>query len=191
VAGVPVHGPDQPTATAAPTPADPAPPPDGAEAGEAPADAGTDDARGAAVPAEVEEWRDRCARLSADLQNLRRRAERERAESARYAAAPLSLGLLPVLDNLRRALAGAPQEDPLAEGLRQVVRQLEEVLAAHGVEPIVAVGRRFDPAEHEAVMAVVDGDAEDDVVTAELLPGYRLHDRVLRPARVAVSRRPG
>jgi molecular chaperone GrpE (heat shock protein) len=92
-----------------------------------------------------EDLRTRYTRLSADLQNLRRRAEIERAELTRFGAEPLSRGLLPVLDNLRRALDAAAPTDPLVE---------------------------------------------EDTVTAELRPGYRLHQRVLRPAQVAVSRRP-
>ncbi|MDB5065495.1 MAG: heat-shock protein [Chloroflexi bacterium] len=137
-----------------------------------------------------EDLRTRYTRLSADLQNLRRRAEIERAELTRFGAEPLSRGLLPVLDNLRRALDAAAPTDPLVEGLRQVVRQFEEVLATHGVEPVETVGRRFDPGCHEAVLADDRPDVEEDTVTAELRPGYRLHQRVLRPAQVAVSRRP-
>jgi molecular chaperone GrpE len=137
-----------------------------------------------------EDWEGRYTRLAADLQNVRRRAERERAELMRFGGEPLSRSLLPVLDNLQRALEAASEEDPLTEGLRQVIRQFEEVLAAHGVRAVDAVGQRFDPAHHEAVLTEPNEELEDDTVTGELRRGYRLHDRVLRPAQVRVSRRP-
>jgi molecular chaperone GrpE len=136
------------------------------------------------------DWQDRYTRLAADLQNLRRRADRERVEMQRFGAEPLTLSLLPVLDNLQRALAAAPEDDPLAEGLRQVIRQFEEVLDAHGVRAVETVGQRFDPAHHEAVLTESNQELEEDTVTAELRPGYRMHGRVLRPAQVRVSRRP-
>jgi molecular chaperone GrpE len=140
-------------------------------------------------PESEDELRRRYTRLNADLHNLRRRAEIERAELTRFGAEPLSRALLPVLDNLHRALDAAASDDPLVDGLRQVVRQFEEVLAAHGVEPIETVGQRFDPDCHEAVVADDRPDVEEDTVTAQLRPGYRLHERVLRPAQVAVGRR--
>jgi molecular chaperone GrpE len=136
------------------------------------------------------DWQDRYIRLAADLQNLRRRADRERVELQRFGAEPLTLSLLPVLDNLQRALDAAPEGDPLAEGLRQVIRQFEEALGAHGVRAVETVGRRFDPAHHEAVLTESNQELEEDMVTAELRPGYRMHERVLRPAQVRVSRRP-
>jgi molecular chaperone GrpE len=99
--------------------------------------------------------------------------------------------MLPVLDNLRRALAAAAAAgDPLVEGLQRVVREFEEVLAAHGVVPVETVGRPFHPGMHEAVHTEESTNLPEDTVTSELRTGYRLHDRVLRPAQVAVSRRP-
>ncbi|HEY2704952.1 MAG TPA: nucleotide exchange factor GrpE [Candidatus Dormibacteraeota bacterium] len=133
---------------------------------------------------------DRYLRLSADLQNLRRRAEIERAELLRFGVEPLSRSLLPVLDNLRRGLDAAAPTDPLVVGLRQVLRQFEEVLAAQGVVPVETVGQPFDPGRHEAVLTDERPDLDEDTVTTELRPGYRLHERVLRPAQVVVSRRP-
>src|ERR1700704_1467077 len=117
------------------------------------------------------DWQDRYTRLAADLQNLRRRGDREGVESQRFGPEPLTLSLLPVLDNLQRALAAAPEGDPLAEGLRQVIRQFEEVLGAHGVRAVETVGQRFDPAHHEAVLTESNQELEEDTVTAEVRPG--------------------
>lgn len=111
-------------------------------------------------------------------------------ELQRFGAEPLTLSLLPVLDNLQRALDAALEGDPLADGLRQVIRQFDEALGAHGVRAVETVGRRFDPAHHEAVLAESNQELEEDMVTAELRPGYRMHERVLRPAQARVSRWP-
>ena len=91
---------------------------------------------------------------------------------------------------IREETDAAPEGDPLAEGLHQVIRQFEEALGAHGVRAVETVGRRFDPAHHEAVLTESNQELEEDMVTAELRPGYRMHERVLRPAQVRVSRRP-
>ena len=137
--------------------------------------------------AELERTRESYLRLAADFENYKRRRAQESSELARYGAAGLLRAILPVLDNLERALAHIPEEaaDGLAEGLRLTVRQLEEALRSEGVERIPAVGQEFDPRLHEAV-ATVPGEPPGQVV-AEYLPGYRLHDRVVRAAQVAVA----
>ena len=126
-------------------------------------------------------------RLAADFENFKRRRAQEAQEQARYGAAGLLRAILPVLDNLERALGHLPDDasDGLAEGLRLTVRQLEEALRSEGVERIPAVGEPFDPRLHDAV-ATVPGHPAGQVV-AEYLPGYRLHDRVVRAAQVAVG----
>ena len=151
-----------------------------------------------AVPAEapdpveeLERTRESYLRLAADFENFKRRRAQEAQEQARYGAAGLLRAILPVLDNLERALSHIPEDaaDGLAEGLRLTVRQLEEALRSEGVERIPAVGGPFDPRLHEAVATVPDRPAGQ--VVSEYLPGYRLHDRVVRAAQVAVGGGPG
>jgi molecular chaperone GrpE len=137
--------------------------------------------------AELERTRESYLRLAADFENFKRRRAQEAQEQARYGAAGLLRAILPVLDNLERALSHIPEDaaDGLAEGLRLTVRQLEEALRSEGVARIPAVGEPFDPRLHEAV-TTVPGQPAGQVVS-EYLPGYRLHDRVVRAAQVAVG----
>ena len=131
----------------------------------------------------------RYTRLAADFDNFRKRTAREQVERARYAAEPAARALLPVLDNLRRAVDAAPPDGDsgLLDGLRFLVRQFEEALDSVGVVPIEAVGRPFDPAEHEAVLGEESDKVDVDTVVDELQRGYRIADRVLRPAMVKVA----
>ena len=128
--------------------------------------------------------KDAWLRSAADFDNFRKRTAREQADRARYAAEPAARALLPVLDNLRRAVEAAPADagDGLLDGLRFTVRQFEEALASVGVVPVEAVGRPFDPAEHEAVMGEESDEVDVDTVVQELQRGYRIGDRVVRPA---------
>lgn len=136
---------------------------------------------------EIADLRDRSVRTLADFDNYRKRSERERRDAVRYAAsAPLG-DLLEVVDNLERALAAGGSADDLKLGVEMTLRQLEDVLRRHGVEGVAAAGQRFDPAHHEAVSRLVDPDVEAPTVVEELQRGYRLHDRLLRPARVVVA----
>ena len=133
---------------------------------------------------------DRFVRLQADFENLRKRTEREREEHGRVAAGELVTSLLPILDNLERALASPPVGDAdraLREGLALIHRQFVEELRYAGLRPIAAVGEVFDPVVHEAVETVPAGDAPPNTVVEELLRGYRFHDRVLRAALVRVA----
>ena len=125
-------------------------------------------------------------RLAADFENFRRRTAQESAERLRYSAESAAAALIPVLDNLQRAMAHAPEGDPLLDGVRMVARQFEDALRSVGVTPIEAVGQPFDPAVHEAIGGEESPDVSVDTVVDELQPGYRLHDRVLRPALVRV-----
>lgn len=159
-----------------------------------PADA---DERLAALEAELaaarEEARvanDRWVRERADLENVKRRAQRERTDAVRYGNEALVKDLLPVVDNLERALkatgAGAP--DALVEGVGLVVKGLHDVLERHGVTRVAAHGAAFDPAHHEAVAHVESADHPPNAVIEEHQPGYRLHERLLRPALVTVAK---
>ena len=172
----------------------------------------TDAPRSEAAPAEeprseVEELRrqldekqDRLLRALAEADNVRRRAQRDREEYVRYANEALLRDLIPVLDNLDRALAAvraaggstgeASDVASLLEGVELIQRELLKVLERAGVTRYSAVGQPFDPTRHEAIARVPSPDAAPDTVVAEQLPGYLLHGRVLRAALVAVAAAP-
>jgi molecular chaperone GrpE len=140
---------------------------------------------------QLAEARDKMFRAQAELDNYRKRARRELDDERRYAEIHLLRELLPVLDNIRRAIEAAGKNaDPTAllEGFRMVRQQLETLLASHHCQPIDAVGQAFDPAHHEAVMQQVRPDQPENTVTDVVQTGYQLHDRVLRPAQVVVSK---
>jgi len=138
---------------------------------------------------ELEQSRSVYQRLAADFENYKRRKAQETQDLARYGASALLTAILPALDNLARAVAHLDQDahDGLSEGLRLTMRQLEEALASQGVSKVAAVGERFDPRLHDAVARVPGDGLEHDTVVAELLPGYLVHDRVVRPAQVTVG----
>ena len=130
---------------------------------------------------------DRLLRTAADLENFRKRVAREREEAARNAAGPVVKDLLPAVDNLERALAAAPPGDPLADGVRMVLRQVEEALLRHGVEPKDAMGEVFDPALHEALATVPSPGSIAGTVVGQHGRAWMHHGRLLRPAMVAVA----
>lgn len=131
----------------------------------------------------------RYQRLAADFENYKRRTRQELADRTQYANEELVRKLLPILDNLRRALDHAPDEiDPnWFEGIRLVARQFEETLQAQGLSAIPAVGEKFDPSQHEAIAREETDEHEEGTVIEEMQPGYRLHNRVLRPTLVKVA----
>ena len=145
----------------------------------------------AASPQEAAEAGEaRYKRLAADFENYKRRKNQELHDSRRYASEEAARALLPVLDNLRRAVEHAPEggaEDFFVSGLHLVVREFEAALERLGVTRVPAVGEPFDPALHEAIGGDESDEVELDTVSAELVPGYRLHDRLLRPAMVRVA----
>jgi molecular chaperone GrpE len=126
-------------------------------------------------------------RLAADFENFRRRAAQESLDRAQYAAENAAVALLPVLDNLQRAIQHAPEGDPMVDGVRMVAKQFVDSLRSIGVTPIEAEGQPFDPSLHEAIAGEESPEVDRDTVAAVLQPGYRLHDRVLRPALVRVA----
>ena len=132
-------------------------------------------------------------RSSADFENYRKRTEREREEFRHYAVESLVLQVLPVLDNFERAIESLPPGAArgFADGVQLIYRQLADVLAKQGVTPIPAVGEPFDPHLHEAVETEPRSDVPHHQVLCERAKGYWLGKRVLRPARVKVSVRPG
>lgn len=135
-------------------------------------------------------------RRQIDFETYKKRIERERTDTFRSQLGNLATQMLPVLDNLNRALDAASdfgEENPQSfqqffEGIMLVNQQLSEVLEEMGVQPIVAVGETFDPHFHEAVATDETSDAPPHTITAELLRGYRIDDRVIRPSMVKVSK---
>jgi len=140
---------------------------------------------------EAKENYDRVLRLAAELDNLRKRQERELSEVRQFANENLLRELLPVLDNLERALEhGRQNETPeaLMEGLDLVHQDFLKVLGRFGITPLDSVGERFNPTYHHAVMEEEAPEVEDQTVLKELQKGYLLQNRLLRPAMVVVSR---
>lgn len=124
----------------------------------------------------------------AEVENLAKRLAREREEASEAAVGRLLLRLLEVLDNFERAVKSGERGKAFAEGVEMIYRQLLKVLEEEGLEPIQAVGRKFDPFVHEAVERVEAPGVEEDTVVEELQRGYRFRSRVLRASRVRVAK---
>lgn len=132
---------------------------------------------------------DRLARLQAEFENARRRMAQEQQNFREYASADTIKTLLPVLDSFERALQiGAAEKSEFQDGIELIYRQLQDALAKLGLRPVRAKGEVFDPHLHEAVEMVDTTEANDHEVLEELQRGYRLKDRLLRPAMVRVAR---
>jgi molecular chaperone GrpE len=144
------------------------------------------------LQAERDSLYDRLARQQAEFDNYRKRATREQQEFRQYAVADALKQFLPVLDSFDRALAVATDggDEKLRSGVELVRKQMLDTLARLGVTPIEAEGAVFDPQMHEAIEMVDTRDARDNHVISELQRGYRLKDRLLRPAMVRVARNP-
>ncbi len=198
--------PDPGAEAAPPAPAEDAPPEappeEAAPPGDAPpedapnADAAKDDADPDGPAAEIAALRDRLLRAVAETENLRKRAAREREEAARYAISGFARDVLGVADDMARALGappesvrGAPDAKALVEGLELTRRNLGAALERHGIARIDPAGEPFDPNLHEAMFEVDAPGAEPGSVVQVVEAGYRIHDRLLRPARVGVARR--
>jgi molecular chaperone GrpE len=139
--------------------------------------------------------RDNWIRTTADFDNFKKRAARERTEAAQYASAALLQKLLPVLDNFEMALAAAQnaQGDKLASfqsGVTMILSQLRNALAETGLEEIDATGKPFDPALHEAISQQESTEVPEDNVLQQVRKGYKLKERLLRPATVIVAKKP-
>jgi molecular chaperone GrpE len=142
----------------------------------------------------VEEERTRRVRIQADFENYKKRVDRERETDQLHAAARVVQNLLPVLDNFERAIASATGEDhgsSLHQGVQLIFRQLLDELRREGLVAIDTVGEPFDPELHEAVATEEHGELPHQTIIEELQRGYSLNGRLLRPALVKVSTRPG
>lgn len=144
----------------------------------------------AALQAEIAELQDQLLRGQAELENFRRRSQRDAAEARKYQSLALVRDLLPSLDNLQRAIQATEQSGDvgnLLEGIRMVSHQLTETLKGHATQPISAEGESFDPNLHEALSQVPTPDHPPMTVIQVVENGYKMHDRVVRPAKVIVS----
>ncbi len=148
----------------------------------------------AQLQAQLEEAQGDRLRALADLQNFRRRSHQERAELLRHACAPLVSELIPVLDHFEMATEAAESREEtriFCRGYEMILQQLKDALARHGLEEIPAqVGMCFDPERHEVMERVPTAETAEGTVVRVVRKGYKLHDRLLRPAQVAVSVRP-
>jgi molecular chaperone GrpE len=141
---------------------------------------------------ERDELKDQAQRAWAEFSNYQKRAKQQADADRAYAVGSLAKDLLDPLDNLDRAIDAlrAKGAEGITAGLDMVQRQLHEIMSRHGVEPIVAQGRPFDPNLHEAILQQPSLDHPEGTVVAEMSRGYTIRDRVLRPSKVAVSVRP-
>ncbi len=131
---------------------------------------------------------DRLLRTAAEFDNYRKRMDRERRDLADYTAGEAIKDLLPIIDNLERALQAAAPDDPLRKGVELIHKQMLEMLRKRGVTPIEALGADFDPNVHEAVTHEESDQHREGEVMEELQRGYKVGDRLLRPAMVKVAK---
>ena len=155
------------------------------------------EARLAAVEAELAEHKDRLLRALAETENTRRRAQREREDATKYAITGFAKDLLSAADNLRRALDSLPEAEVadqrtrnLLAGVAATERELLSVFERHGLRRIDPQGERFDHNFHQAIFEAERADQPAGTIVEVLQPGYVLHDRLLRPAMVGVSKQP-
>jgi molecular chaperone GrpE len=144
----------------------------------------------AAKDEELKSLNDKYLRLAAEFDNFKRLAQRDQRDQIRFGNEHLLKELLPVVDNLERAIKAAKDNtstDGLVQGVELTLKQLQGVLGKFGVQSIPTMGQPFDPSGHQAVASVPSAKVPDKHVVEEFQRGYRLHDRVLRPAMVTVS----
>jgi molecular chaperone GrpE len=152
------------------------------------------DAAAAADPAlddlrrERDALQDRLLRTAAEFDNYRKRMDRERRDLSDYAASDVLSELLPIVDNLERAMQAAPADDPLRKGVELIHKQMLDLLRKRNVRPIEATGQMFDPNFHNAVFHEASSEHREGEVIEELQRGYMIGDRLLRPAMVKVAK---
>ncbi|MDG2131044.1 MAG: nucleotide exchange factor GrpE [Fuerstiella sp.] len=152
------------------------------------ADSAADDVQ--SLQSENEELRDRLLRVQAELENFRRRTQKESLDGMKYQALPLIRDILPGMDNLKRAVDAVEQSGDtqnLVDGIKMVSQQLYDALKAHSAEQINPHGDAFDPNLHEALSQIPSAEYEPMTVCQVVEVGYRIHDRVIRPAKVIVT----
>jgi len=146
---------------------------------------------------EIERLRDEKLRLLADMENLRKRSDRDRMDSIRYGNINFARDILSLGDNLSRALDAIPKDAEKTEtitnlinGLRMVQREFTSILEKHGIKKIEALNQRFDHNFHQAMMEIESEEVEEGIVIQEIQSGYNMHDRLLRPSMVGVAKKP-
>ena len=136
---------------------------------------------------DLQEKKDRLLRLQADFDNFRRRSAKEREEISAVVTQNFCKDMLPLLDNFERAMAAETKDvEAFQKGVEMIFTQFQEILKKNGLEHIEAIGQKFDPNFHQAVMRVEDPEKEDDTVAQELQKGYMVKGRVIRPSMVQV-----
>ena len=146
---------------------------------------------------EIEQLRDEKLRLLADMENLRKRSDRDRMDSIRYGNINFARDILSLGDNLSRALDAIPKDAKKTEtitnlinGLRMVQREFTSILEKHGIKKIEALNQRFDHNFHQAMIEIESEEVEEGIVIQEIQSGYNMHDRLLRPSMVGVAKKP-
>ena len=146
---------------------------------------------------EIETLKEEKIRLLAEMENLRKRFEREKIETIKFGSINLARDILSPADNLERALSALPEKEEysqniknLVEGLRMVLKEFKSILERHGVKKIEAMDKKFDHNFHQAMMEVEREDVDEGTVVQEVQSGYTMHERLLRAAMVGVSKKP-
>jgi molecular chaperone GrpE len=142
------------------------------------------------LQAELQDAQERILRAQADFDNFRRRTRQDKEDLAKYASSKVITGILPVMDNFERAIAVSKEAqdfDSLFKGVEMIFRQMEQVMEQEGVSAMNTVGQPFNPEFHQAIMQVDSDEHEEGIIVEEVMKGYVLKDKVLRPAMVKVS----
>ena len=140
---------------------------------------------------ELEEQKDKFIRLQAETDNFRKRLSREKEEFSQYANERLFKELIPIFDNFERALEDPSNEiKSLKEGLDMILKQFNTFLEKEKVEPIKAIGEKFNPEFHEALTSEESNDHEEDTIISQFVKGYKINNRVLRPSQVIIAKKP-
>ena len=146
---------------------------------------------------ELEKLKEEKLRLLAEMENLRKRSEKEKLDSIRYGSINLARDILSPGDNLTRALEAIPEDEKTSEkfknlidGLNMVQKEFSTILSKHGVNKIEAINTKFDHNLHQAMVELEDDTVDEGTVVQEMQSGYTMHDRLLRPSMVAVSKKP-
>jgi len=146
---------------------------------------------------EVEQLKEEKIRLLAEMENIRKRFEREKVESIKFGSINLARDILSPSDNIERALSAIPEDEDhsqsiknLIDGLKMVQKEFSTILEKNEIKRIVSLDKKFDPTHHQAMMEVEKDDVEEGIVVQEIQPGYTMFDRLLRPAMVGVSKKP-
>ena len=171
--------------------------PDNNDTNEDPADKETQETEEDILKEEIKTLKEEKIRVLAEMENLRKRFEREKVDSIKYGSVNFARDILSPGDNLERALSAINEDEEhpqsiknLIEGLLMVKKELSTALEKNGITKIESLDKKFDPNLHQAMMEIENTDLEEGIVVQEIQTGYMMHDRLLRPAMVGVSKKP-